>query len=211
MLAVASLGCKCTAFDRLIDIERAPNEPRGGYKSYLLQKIGKLDFTTALGLCKHADVSDLSSAFAELVASSILRPHSLSDMDPLAAAICTRGAALDEALTKAFDYDEYFGAMTKAALADFCVAAGDAGIKRSAAKKTLAAQLSRLAREKGWLPEPLKTWALMTPKEPESADHEPSLAQAMDEAISADEAAKAADVPLQKKKRGRKKQAEMFQ
>ena len=159
--------------------------------------LGRLDgkgFDVAVTLCADVPLADLTVAFAAIAARSIrLQRHApLSGFAPVVSTFARRGAALGPAFRAAFDADRYFEAASKAA----CLAALDAmatpHVDRQAKKPVLAALAAGDAKAKGWLPFPLDGWAKLEADSPEAHD-EPAapakpLAQAMGEAIDADEA-----------------------
>lgn len=166
-------------------------------RSELLKKIGRMRFHEALAICANAPLADLLAAFAEIVARSIriagdsLRGEvPLSDLTPLAAALSMRGAALAVQLDQAFDRKAYFDAATKGAALAVVDAIGTPTINRADKKAAVADYVAADATKKKWLPAPLAAWAetpATSPELPRQAQDERPLAQAMVEAIDADE------------------------
>lgn len=177
MLAMASLGCIAPSYsDGPLSSLGPPFDRRPAYNSCLLQKIRNLDFDAAIGLCEISGGDGITAAFAELIAASISpKGKSLSVFGPLARAINAHGAALGGHLVEAFDYEAYFAAATMKARADI---AGELELVKANKKSLSAETLSLAARDKRWLPEPLKSWAAVAPGEARSFDPPASSGEA---------------------------------
>jgi ParB family chromosome partitioning protein len=174
--------------------------------SYLLRDIIAAKFSDALLACVKAPLNDLSTAFFELVSLSIDATEAPREyLDAFAEALCYRGAPLGSAFEKAIDRVAFFEAAPKdMALSAVRGLIGEAEASRVSRlkKRKLAEYVAKLSEEQKHLPAPFSQWANY-PVDPaareESIDSstQPSLAQAMNSAISADE----------KKKRRSKKAA----
>ncbi|PNG27032.1 ParB/RepB/Spo0J family partition protein [Methylocella silvestris] len=166
--------------------------------SELLGKLTGKAFDRALALCADAPLADLTAAFCEIVARSISvanRPHEdmpIGKCEPIAKALAARGAPLAERLNEALDREAYFAASKKT-----CVAVAEQletpAINSVGKKALIASAVAADAAKKKWLPAPLSDWAALTATSPEAPRAEPQdkpLAQAMLEAIDADEQAR---------------------
>ncbi len=196
MVAVAKLGTDYGQAYGCVGLSITSNQSFEA-RSELLKRIGRLRFNEALAICANAPLVDLSVAFTELVARSIrivgdsLRGEvPLSDLTPLAAALSMRGAPLAAQLDQAFDRKAYFDAATKGAALAVVDAIGTPAINRADKKGAIADYVAADATKKKWLPAPLAAWA-ETPATslelPRQEQDERPLAQAMVEAIDADE------------------------
>jgi ParB family chromosome partitioning protein len=156
-------------------------------------------FKTALAITGAVPLVDLVAAFGELIAASIYPAGatSMSEIDPLAAGIQARAGALGADLLQHFDPSLYFGLAAKAASVAAIEAMDGqaAGIAAKKLKREAAAEAAAtLARDRQWLPQPFARWADLPagPEAPVAAAPGPTLAEAMLDAIEADEAILAA-------------------
>jgi len=198
-LAIAAMTCResADAFGLQISAELRPGFE---FKHPLLTTPAEADrrFADVLAACAAAPLADVTTAFAEAIAATIdasARP--LDYLGLVAQAMTTRHSAVEAALVRAIDHKAYFAAATK----DACVGAiqalgGDFNAAAKAKKPIAAATAAKLAADKAFLPEPLSTWSGRAPLvAPEPVDAR-STAQAMAEAIDADERSIAAKEKL---------------
>ncbi len=195
MLAIAALTSRESphAFGLQISAELRPGFE---FKHPLLTVPADADrgFADVLAACAAAPLADLTTAFTEAMAATIKAgARSFEKLGLVAQAMTTRHSAVEAALVRAIDHKAYFGAATK----DACVGAiramgGDFNAAAKAKKPIAAATAAKLAADKAFLPEPLSTWSGRPPLVARDPVDERSTADAMAEAIEADERAIAA-------------------
>lgn len=180
-LAVATLGCSHGQFGVTLDCSTLDSaEPR----SELLGRIAHMRFETALAIVATAPLADLTAAFAELVGRAIdpgeITPRRAQNLVTLA----ERHADLRADICAALDYKGFFAASPREKALDAIraldgeAAAVDAGKLR---KPKIVERAALLAKDRHWLPETLTALLAAGSKD------ERSTAQAMVEAIEADE------------------------
>lgn len=195
MLAVATLGCMYGA--EVVKLSLRGGGPADEADDSLLARIADERFDVALAICAAAPTGDLSVALFRLIAASIeTRDARFETIGAVCAAVRARGGDLNAAFSSALDRRGFFEAAPKQITLG-CVAGligeGEAGRVKKMKKPELADYVARLSKDKGHLPAPLADWAA-APELPDArtdailTDAEPSLAEAMDQAIAADSA-----------------------
>jgi ParB family chromosome partitioning protein len=198
MLAVAALGCRYgvevvkLAATRGFGLEDEDNT--------LLAKLGDVPFDRALKICAGAPTGDLSVALFRLIAAAIdTREARFETIGAICAAVRARGGDLKGAFDDAFDRRAFFETAPKSVTLG-CVTgligAGEAGRVKTMKKSELGEYVARLSKDKGHLPAPLADWAAARELPDAGADAihvdgETTLAQAMSDAITADDGAAA--------------------
>jgi hypothetical protein len=197
LVAVAYLG---PTYDTLRVSSLAGGvSPHDDVKHELLRALDGKHQDEALTLCSRAAQADLLAAFAEIVARSIdTKNLGLSALNPFAASLAHRGAALRAGFLSHLDVDAYFAGATKdAAIAAIRACDGETAATEAAKlkKKEAADRAANSAKDASWLPVPLSEWADVRVQTTDgnpasSAVRAPSsdLAQAMVAAIDDDEA-----------------------
>jgi ParB family chromosome partitioning protein len=191
---VARLGCEWEDMYGVVDLCGSENSRFKSRVAPLLRRLRDKSFSLALPICADAPISELTEAFAELVAGLFHADKmSLDERHPLPLAMMSRGISLRDAFVEAFEPQDYFLAATKASalacLSELQVPAVD----RHAKKPVLADLAATEAAGRTWLPAPLVTWSNFKPKAAKAAkvkkekNQKKPLAQAMAEAIEEDE------------------------
>lgn len=187
-LAVAALGCSYGRGAVGLTCDSFTKTPR---RAELLRAIEHERFEKALAVCAEAPLADLTVCFCELVAKTIeIAPKSFEGATALLG-VAARLCDIEGALARGFDYRGYFeGNGRDVAIEALRALAGDAEANAAGKlkKPELVARAARLAQDRRWLPE-----ALTAPIAGPAARDERSTAQAMREAIEADETAPAGD------------------
>jgi ParB family chromosome partitioning protein len=200
LLLVAKLGSEWNDLANAFSLSGTRNYKLVETDHPLLKAIGEKPFTEALRLCADTPLCDLTTALAELVAGLIHADQlALLADHALPRALVARGADLRGALNNAFDSHAYFDVATKDAALGCLMDLETPAVEKTAKKDALAKTAADEAARKHWLPQPLAAWAALQPTSPEASAHLPpqpqkparkpkkSLAQAMNEAIAADE------------------------
>lgn len=193
-LAVAAMGGGHGARAAGLEIDGAGEAI--AFKHPLLREIDRAAFADALAICIAQDFPSLQAAFSECVAHSF-NPggRRIEALAPVFAALRPAGEnadlavlrALDDAITGTFDAAAWFAASDKAGIVQAIraidgEAAGAAAAKMK--KPQAAAVAAKLARDRRWLPAQLADFA---GRAAPPAPVDPTLAQAMADAIEADE------------------------
>lgn len=169
----------------------------------------------ALELLAETAYAEIEEAFCNIVAEHIDPvDETLSDLAPLARLVTGQGVDLARAFHMRFDRRSYLAGMAKPALAALAKELGVDIPAKPPKKEALLELVLTKAQELRWLPQPLAEWTAAgsdpfshgekVPAQQADEGEQPSLAEAMDAAITADEANSAAEPP---KKRGRKPKA----
>jgi ParB family chromosome partitioning protein len=209
VFAVAALGCS----HGVAGLTLPADAPRRGFEpaSPLLQSIRHERFEIAFLAVLRArrgdadariedDACAVLTAFAELIGGCV-DPKGASNFDAtrLLLAAATRFGDVAQPLAAALDHDAWFAASGKeAAIAAVEELGGDAKALRKLKAPAAAQAAALLARDRQWLPAPLRLDDFAPkpkeapPPEPERLKDETPLAQAMAEAIDKDEGATAA-------------------
>lgn len=190
VFAVAALGCQYGG--EALTLKSEEWRSQEDLNSALLKEIEELPFDEALAICARVETEDPSQtpiAFAELVARNI-HPAQGASFDAtrilIAAAsrFCDIHGALKRGLAQSDGYENYFKSEARGASIEAIRAIdGEAAAAEAAKlkKPELAKRAALLAKDRGWIPHALSA-ALAAPRD------ERSTAQAMRDAIEADEA-----------------------
>jgi ParB family chromosome partitioning protein len=202
VIAVAALSRRCGGVT--INLAAAPWR-RHEERSALGRELSSLDFDKALHRACRAQSEEpaaIPAVFAEAIASTIDVARATSFDEPVA--LLTVAASMSDvagALRRALDYEAFFKAETKeTALAAIGEIDGEAAQREAAKikKAALAARAALLAKDRGWLPEPLRSAVAAKPRDTRST------AAAMLDALDADLAAKGKG-----KRKGRKAKSDV--
>lgn len=209
MLAVAALGCQYGVYGASL----RPVQSHEPEDNELLKRIRPLNFPDALAACAEASTCDLTVAFARIVAAGIeTQGVSFDAIGVLFRSVAARGGDVTGALSRTVDRRAFFEAAEKERtlrVIGALVGPAEAGRVKGWKKDKLAEYAATLSKEQGHLPPPFSNW-MAFPTRPGALDEaiyserETPLAEAMREAIDADEG-KAAQPA-----RGAKKQADPF-
>ncbi len=190
-LAVAALGCSHGRTGVRLGCDGFSKSKR---RSEVLRAIEHVRFEQALLICVKAPLADLTAAFCEIVGISIDVTGSDPNSAAILLAIASRLSDISAALARGLDYRGYFESSPRDAAieairaVDGDAAANEAGRLR---KPELVKRAALLGQDRAWLPE-IFTAAIRAADT--SIKDERSTAQAMREAIDADEAAQAPGV-----------------
>ncbi|WP_330082476.1 ParB/RepB/Spo0J family partition protein [Methylocystis iwaonis] len=192
MVTVAALGCQWGVFG----LGLRPVQSREAEDDDLLKRIRPLSFGDALAACADASTCDLTVAFARVVAAGIeTQGVGFEEIGVLFRAISARAGDIKGALLRAVDRRGFFEAAEKKRtlrVIGALVGPAEAGRVKGSKKDKLAQYAATLSKEQGHLPPPFGDWAAF-PARPGALDEaiyserQTPLAEAMAEAIEADE------------------------